>query len=100
MITVFQDENTILLFKEIETFLVAKHDLKMFWQGFFKNINECQGALQTEQLVRRWVLAYVCGEHKKLSKTLRLTLQTEKAKVSEYILNRLDIRDALPESAE
>ena len=65
----------------------------MFWQGFFKNIGECEEALRLEQLVRRWVLFYVCGHPKKLSRTPRLRLRSEKQLVLKYIANRLDMTE-------
>jgi hypothetical protein len=39
VIKVFQDEDTIKQFKEIETYLVAKRDEGKFWENFLININ-------------------------------------------------------------
>ena len=93
VITVFQDDNTIVLFKEIETYLVAKHDVKQYWNSFFKNINECQEAIRVEQLVRRWVLVYVYGDRKKLSKTTRFKVNSEKIKVLDFISSKMKMEE-------
>lgn len=47
-IKVFQDDRTIKLFKEIETYLVVINNEQKFWENFIRNVSECLEAIHME----------------------------------------------------
>jgi hypothetical protein len=78
IIKVHQDDSTIKLFKDIETYLVVKKDVDKFWEAFLRNAGSCLDAMFMEQIVKRWCQAYVFGTSKKLKKTVRPNVKKEK----------------------